>query len=95
MGKVSKSISADTEDTLFGINMILILIMQERDSVHGEIKYSLLPILLTNSYVVYSNLTSLNSLMKVEEIVDREACYYSIGFYFLSWVGYYQMEQYN
>jgi len=56
LGRVSNSISAETEDTLFGINLILILILQEKDSVHGEIRYSLMPVILNNAYVVYSNL---------------------------------------
>ena len=66
LGRVSKAISAETEDTLFGVNLILILVLQEKDSVHGEIKYSLIPILLNNTYVVYSNLTQLKQLLKAE-----------------------------
>lgn len=31
MGRVQDSISRNTEDTLFGINLVLILIMQEKD----------------------------------------------------------------
>jgi hypothetical protein len=35
LGKLSGSLTQDTEATLFGINLVLILIMQEKDSVHG------------------------------------------------------------
>ena len=56
LGRVVGYITEHTEQTLFGINIILILIFQEKDSVHGQIKYSLIPILINNAYVVYSNL---------------------------------------
>mgnify|MGYP006111418925 FL=1 len=44
---------------MFGINLIMILVFQEKDAVHGEIKYSIIPLLLNNGYMVYSNLNQL------------------------------------
>ena len=61
-GKVSGSLSRDLTDTLFGVNLIMILILQEKDQVHGEIKYSLVPLVLNNAYVIYSNLTQLKGI---------------------------------
>lgn len=43
-------------EMLFGVNLVLILILQEKDAVHGEIKYSIAPMLINNGYMVYSNL---------------------------------------
>jgi hypothetical protein len=92
MGRVSNSISKDLEDTLFGINLILVLIMQEKDQVYGEIKYSLLPVILNNCYVIYSNISSVKTMVETANTVNREAAIYSIGLYFMSWGGYYMME---
>ena len=41
---------------LFGVNILLILVMQERDQVSGEIKWSILPLALNNTYMIASNL---------------------------------------
>jgi hypothetical protein len=49
-------LSSDVEATLFGINLLLILIMQERDSVNGEIKWSVIPLIINNSYMLSTNL---------------------------------------
>jgi len=49
------------EGILFGLNLILILVFQEKDSVHGEIKYSVIPLAINNCYMVLTNLTSLFS----------------------------------
>jgi len=51
----------DVEHTLFGINLILILVMQEKDEVHGEIKYSMIPLCINNSYLFLTNFRSLTS----------------------------------
>ena len=59
LGRVNGNISADTEQSMFGMNIILVLVMQEKDAVRGEIFYSLIPIILNNGYVIYSNFTSL------------------------------------
>jgi hypothetical protein len=56
LGRVSNSITKEFEEGVFGVNLILILVFQEKDSVHGEIKYSLIPILLNNLYMLYNNL---------------------------------------
>lgn len=45
----------DIENTLFGINLILILVMQEKDEVHGEIKYSMVPLCINNVYLFVTN----------------------------------------
>jgi len=47
--------SKEMGEAMFGLNLIMILILQEKDAVHGEIKYSALPMILNNSYMVYSN----------------------------------------
>ena len=52
-------LSKDLENTLFGINLVLILVFQERDSVHGEIKYSVIPLAMNNAYLIITNLRSL------------------------------------
>lgn len=44
------------ESTLFSLNLILILIMQEKDEVKGEIKYSMIPLGLNNLYLLLTNL---------------------------------------
>jgi hypothetical protein len=52
-------LSKDVESTLFGINIFLILITQEKDSATGEIKFSVIPLILNNSYLFFSNLRGL------------------------------------
>jgi len=47
---------------MFGINLIMILIFQEKDQVHGEIKYSIIPLALNNGYMALSNLQQLMEL---------------------------------
>ena len=49
----------DVEKTLFGINLILILVMQEKDEVHGEIKYSMIPLIINNTYLFLTNVVFL------------------------------------
>ena len=44
------------EAMLFGVNILLILIMQEKDSLTGEIKWSILPLAVNNTYMVMTNL---------------------------------------
>lgn len=56
LGQLSGTISGEIEAMLFGVNILLILIMQERDQVHGEIKWSILPLALNNTYMIGSNL---------------------------------------
>ena len=56
LGTLSGTLNGDIEATLFGINLLLILIMQERDSVNGEIKWSVIPLIINNSYMLFTNL---------------------------------------
>lgn len=58
LGNLSGSLTHEAEATLFGVNLILILIMQEKDSVKGEIKWSVLPLIINNSYMCYTNFKS-------------------------------------
>lgn len=51
----------EIENTLFGINLILILVMQEKDEVHGQIKYSMIPLCINNAYLLLTNFKSLRS----------------------------------
>jgi hypothetical protein len=56
---------------LFGINLVLILVLQEKDEVKGEIKYSILPLALNNTYLFLANLNtyfSLNNSLQVPEV---------------------------
>jgi hypothetical protein len=50
------NIPKDIENTLFGINLVLILVLQEKDEVKGEIKYSILPLALNNTYLFLTNI---------------------------------------
>lgn len=58
LGNLSGTLTHDVEATLFGVNLILILILQEKDSIKGEIKWSVLPLLINNSYMIYTNFKS-------------------------------------
>lgn len=58
LGNLSGTLTHDVEATLFGVNLILILIMQEKDSIKGEIKWSVLPLVINNCYMVYTNFKS-------------------------------------
>jgi hypothetical protein len=50
------------EGFMFGINLIMILVLQEKDQVHGEIYYSIIPLMLNNFYMLYSNFNQLIQL---------------------------------
>ena len=56
LGTLSGTLTEDIEASLFGINLLLILIMQERDSVNGEIKWSVIPLVINNTYMLSTNL---------------------------------------
>jgi hypothetical protein len=56
LGRVSGSLSRECGEMLFGLNLVLILVLQEKDQVHGEIKYSIAPMLINNGYMAYSNI---------------------------------------
>jgi hypothetical protein len=43
-------VSREVENLLFGLNLVLILVLQEKDSVHGQIKYSVIPLAINNIY---------------------------------------------
>ena len=64
-------LSKDLENTLFGINLILILVFQERDSVEGEIKYSVIPLVMNNAYLFFTNFRSLTSSSNNNEKDDE------------------------
>ena len=55
LGNLSGTLSKDIEATLFGVNLLLIMVMQEKDSVTGEIKWSILPLALNNTYMLGTN----------------------------------------
>ena len=48
--------------------------------------------MINNSYVIWSNITSVKSMVQTENKVNRDAVIYSNIFYILSWAGYYMME---
>ena len=56
LGRVTNTLSKEVQQTMFGINLIMILIFQEKDAVHGEIYYSIIPLALNNGYMIFSNL---------------------------------------
>ena len=58
LGRVNGTFSRDTEQMVFGLNIIMVLIFQEKDQVHGDIFYSLIPIVFNNGYVIWNNYTS-------------------------------------
>lgn len=62
LGRVSKSISQEMEERMFGVNLIMILIFQEKDQVLGEIKLSIIPLALNNGYMLVCNLNQLRAL---------------------------------
>lgn len=47
---------------MFGINLIMILIFQEKDQVLGEIKLSIIPLVINNGYMLVCNLNQLRAL---------------------------------
>lgn len=53
------NLSNDIESALFGMNLILILVFQEKDEVRGEIKYSMIPLCINNFYLFATNYLSL------------------------------------
>jgi hypothetical protein len=96
LGRVSKSISAELEQTMFGINLIMILILQEKDQVHGEIKYSLIPLALNNGYMLWSNLQQVRQIFsQPSSSINKKKVYLSVAFYLVSGVAYGLMESYN
>ena len=54
-------LSKETESILFGLNLIMIIVFQERDSVTGEIKYSIIPLAMNNTFLFITNCRSLNN----------------------------------
>lgn len=103
LGNQSGTLSKDVEATLFGVNLLLIMVMQEKDSVTGEIKWSILPLALNNTYMVgtnamryyYSKNTdgpSSPSSQTKELQVNQEKVFYSLAWYAGTMVGYAMME---
>ena len=62
LGRRSNTITKEMEGFMFGINLIMILVFQEKDQVHGEIYFSIIPLLLNNLYMLYSNFNQLVQL---------------------------------
>ena len=81
---------------MFGLNLIMILIFQEKDQVHGEIYYSVIPLLINNVYMLYSNFSQVVQLQYDQTtsgpIVNRNKVYYNILWYVGSIVAYVYME---
>ena len=68
LGRVSGTLSRDLGEAMFGLNLILVLVLQEKDSVHGMvgINYSLIPLIINNGYMFYSNCRQLASRDNIE-----------------------------
>ena len=107
LGKLSGTIGNEVEASLFGINLLLILVMQERDSVTGEIKWSVLPLALNNTYMVGANFVryyqaknpdgpsspSSQPQASAKTLpVNQEKVFYSLVWYAGTMVGYAMME---
>jgi hypothetical protein len=97
------------EAMLFGVNILLILIMQEKDSLTGEIKWSILPLAVNNTYMMFTNLQRYYSDTKKDEhaaspssssastalVVNKDKVSYSILWYIGTMVGYAMMESHG
>lgn len=97
------TINKEIEASLFGINLLLIMIMQEKDSVTGEIKWSILPLALNNTYMVGTNVFAYYSAQNPDGpsspssqqktlTVNKEKVSYSLVWYAGTMVGYAAME---
>jgi hypothetical protein len=105
LGRRSQTISKELEGFMFGINLIMILVFQEKDQVHGEIYYSIIPLLLNNLYMLYSNFNQLVQLASqsstspktpgLAPLVNRPKVYNSILWYVVSILAYFYMEKFN
>ena len=84
---------------MFGVNLIMILIFQEKDQVHGEIYYSVIPLMINNLYMLYSNFTQVVQLQYDQTtsgpIVNRTKVYYNLLWYIGSIVSYVYMERFH
>lgn len=95
------------EAMLFGVNILLILIMQEKDSLTGEIKWSILPLAVNNTYMMFTNLQRYYSDGKKDEhaaspssssttlAVNKDKVAYGIVWYIGTMVGYAMMESHG
>ena len=101
-------LSKDVENALFGLNLIMILVLQERDSVKGEIKYSVIPLALNNAYLFITNLRSLainkhdsvpsspsSDKASETQVTNKAKVAYGMFWYIGSLVGYGLMESYQ
>lgn len=107
LGRVSGTLSRDLGEAMFGLNLVLVLVFQEKDSVHGMvgINYSLIPLLINNGYMFYSNCVSLAAsrdnieppaFMKDHKpTVNRSKVAKSVLWFFVSIAGYLMMARMN
>lgn len=91
---------------MFGLNLILVLVFQEKDSVNGMvgINYSLIPLIINNGYMFYSNCRSLASKDEIEPpsfmkdkipVANRPMIVKSVIWFFISIAGYLMMARMN
>mmetsp|Transcript_8341 Transcript_8341/g.13953 ORF Transcript_8341/g.13953 Transcript_8341/m.13953 type:complete len:257 (+) Transcript_8341:321-1091(+) len=107
LGRVSGTISPEYEAGMFGVNLIMILVLQEKDQVHGEIKYSIIPLAINNLYMLFCNLQQLREFASYSSQptaptpgersskVNQVKVHYSIFWYFVSIAAYFMMESYH
>ena len=98
IGRVSNSISKDFGEAMFGINLMLVMLFQEKDSVNGKvgINYSLIPVIMNNGYMFGSNVMQLSSSDDKSLIrVNRSMVGKSVGWFIISVIGYLMMANYN
>ena len=83
---------------MFGANLIMILVFQEKDQVHGEIYYSIIPLFLNNVYMLYSNFKQVVQIQYETNVgpkVNRTKVYYNVLWYIGSIIAYCYMEKFN
>lgn len=92
-------LTPDAQNVLFGLNLLLILVLQEKDSVHGEIKYSVIPLALNNLFLFATNFTNIFSSArtpsKTSQVVNRQKVGYGMVWYAGSLFGYALMEKFE
>lgn len=103
VGRVSNTVSKDLGEAMFGVNLALVLLFQEKDSTHGQvgINYSLIPVLINNGYMAGSNLMQLSTISSLVEDaktpakVNRSMVGKSVFWFIVSIIGYLMMAYFN
>ena len=99
IGRVNNTITKDIGEAMFGVNLLLVMLFQEKDSVDGKvgINYSLIPVVMNNGYMFLSNLLqlSMSDDGKNQIRVNRSMVGKSVFWFAASVAGYLMMARYN